>query len=244
MNTVMIASKRLSSVLVVCFTISGCATRSPLLRQQCYDADKQLASVLQPLEALRAQGCSTAIGRGGGSDCYRLETEVARLAVVCPGHAPTLMANAVIAYDNHRPEEAQQFLDQILSQSRPYPDAAVLRARIALEEGNAPFARRLIEQQIKLVPDHAGLREVHAATLFLDHRLDEARAELTTAGALGAPRWRVAYHLGVIEEVSGRPEEAARLYTEALQGNPGWAEADSRLRALRAASPPATGSPR
>lgn len=244
MTSALSASKRLSTVLVVCFTLSGCATRSPLLRQQCYDPDKQLASVMQPLEALRAQGCSTAVARAGGSECDRLEAEVARLAVVCPGHAPTLMANAVIAYDHHRPEESQQFLDQILSQSRPYPDAAVLRAQIALEDGNIPFARRLLEQQIKLVPDHAGLREVHAATLFLDRRLDEARAELTTAGALGAPRWRVAYHLGVIEELSGRLDEAARLYMEALQGNPGYPEADSRLRALRAASPPATGSPR
>ena len=245
MNRLPTASKRLSSVIVVCFAISGCATRSPLLRQQCYDADAQLARVMQPLEALRAKGCSTGISRAGGSECDRLEAEVALLAVVCPGHAPTLMANAVIAYDEHRPQEAQQYLDQILSQVRPYPDAAVLRAQIALEEGNVPFARRLVEQEIKLVPDHAGLREVHAATLFLDRRLDEARAELTRAGALGAPRWRVAYHLGVIEELSGRFDEAARLYMEALQGNPGYAAADSRLRALRAAGSGATGaSPR
>jgi tetratricopeptide (TPR) repeat protein len=243
MNRVSIASNRLSNVLVVCVVLSGCATRSPLLRQQCYDADAQLASVLQPLEALRAKGCSSGIDRAGGSECNRLEAEIARLAVVCPGHAPTLMANAVIAYDNHRPQESQQFLDQILSQPRPYPDAAVLRAQIALEEGNIPFARRLVEQQIKLVPDHAGLHEAYAAALFLDKRLDDARTELTTAGALGAPRWRVAYHLGVIEELSGRPDEAARLYMEALQGNPGWAAADSRLRALRAASPPVTAPP-
>jgi hypothetical protein len=54
------------------------------------------------------------------------------------------------------------------------------------------------------------------------------------AGMLGAPRWRIAYHLGLIEEASGRGDEASRLYAEALQGNPGWAPADSRLKALRA----------
>jgi tetratricopeptide (TPR) repeat protein len=149
------------------------------------------------------------------------------------------MANAVIAYDQHRPQESQQYLDQILSQPRPFPDAAVLRAQIALEEGNVPFARRLLEQEIMLVPDHAGLHEVHAATLFVDRRLDEARAELTRAAALGAPRWRIAYHLGMIEEMSGRPAEAVRLYMEALQGNPAFAAADSRLRGLRAAPPTA-----
>jgi tetratricopeptide (TPR) repeat protein len=235
MSHVPIASKRLCSVVVVWFAVTGCATRSPLLYQQCYDADAQLAEVLRPLEALRAKGCSSGTSRAGGSECDRLEAEIARLAVVCQGHAPTLMANAVIAYDAHRPQESQQYLDQILSQPRPYPDAAVLRAQIALEEGNVPFARRLLEQEIMLVPDHAGLHEVHAATLFVDRRLDEARAELTRAAALGAPRWRVAYHLGMIEELSGHPDEAARLYTEALQGNPAYAAADSRLRALRAA---------
>jgi tetratricopeptide (TPR) repeat protein len=239
MTPVPILAKRLSTVLVVWMAAAGCATRSPLLHQQCYDADAQLAHVLQPLEALRAKGCSSGTTRAAGSECDRLEAEIARLVVVCPGHAPTLMANAVIAYDAHRPQDAQQYLDQILSQPRPYADAAVLRAQIALEEGNVPFARRLVEQEIMLVPDHAGLHEVHAAALFVDRRLDEARAELTRAGALGAPRWRVAYHLGMIEEVSGHPAEAMRLYMEALQGNPAFTAADSRLRALRAGAPTA-----
>ena len=240
MSRVPIASRQLSTGLVVWLAATGCATHSPLLHQQCYDADAQLADVLRPLEALRAKGCSSGISRGGGSECDRLEAEIARLAVICPGHAPTLMANAVIAYDEHRPQESQQYLDQILSQPRPFPDAAVLRAQIALEEGNVPFARRLVEQQLLLVPDHAGLHEVRAATFFVDRRLDDARAELTRAGALGAPRWRVAYHLGMIEELSGHPIEAARLYMEALQGNPTFTAADSRLRALRASSPAPT----
>jgi hypothetical protein len=128
--------------------------------QQCYDADVQLADVLQELEEHRAKGCSSGTSRGAGSECVHLEAEIARLAVVCPGHAPTLMANAVIAYDEHRPQDSQQYLDLILSQPKPYPDAAVLRAQIALEEGNVPFARRLVEQEIMLVPDHAGLHEV------------------------------------------------------------------------------------
>jgi tetratricopeptide (TPR) repeat protein len=232
-----IAPKRVASAIVVWCAVTGCATRSPLLHQQCYDADAQLADVLRPFEALRAKGCSTGTSRAAGSECDRLEAEIARLAVVCPGHAPTLMANAVIAYDEHRSQDSQQYLDQILSQPRPYPDAAVLRAQIALEEGNIPFARRLVDQQIMLVPDHAGLHEVRAATFFVDRRLDDARAELTRAGALGAPRWRIAYHLGMIEELSGHPDDAARLYMEALQGNPAFTAADSRLRALRAGSP-------
>jgi len=214
----------------------ACKTTSPLVRQECNNPDAQLARVLQPLEALRAKGCDG--GERGGSECERLRRELERLAVICPGHAPTLMANAVLAYDEHQPVKSQQLLDLILAQPRSYPDAAVLRARIAIEEGNLPSARRLLEQQIRLVPDHAGLHETYGAALYLGGLLPEARRELKTAGALGAPRWRIAYHLGLVEEASGRFDDARRYYAEALEANPGWAPAQSRLNALRAKDEP------
>jgi len=213
---------------------TACAT-SPVLRQQCYSPDAQLARLLKPYEELRAKDCTVdgSVERGG-AECERLEGEIVRLGVVCSAHAPTLMANAVIAYDENRPAESQQMLDVILAQPRGYPDAAVLRARIAIEEGNVPFAQRLLAQQIKLVPDHSGMHETYAGALYLDGKMAEARGELTMAGLLGAPRWRIAYHLGLIEEALGLGAEAGKLYAEALQGNPGWAPADSRLKALRA----------
>jgi tetratricopeptide (TPR) repeat protein len=229
----MILNRWRSAALAGGLAASACATTSPLVRQQCYDADLQLASVLQPLESLRAQGCH-APEQGSASDCDRLRIELERLTVICPAHAPTLMANAILAYDEHRPEKSQRFLDQILAQSRNYPDATVLRARIALEEGDVPFARRLIEQQLRLAPDHAELHETYGAVLYLGGALPEATRELTTAGALGAPRWRIAYHLGLVEEASGRLDEARRYYSEAVQANPGWALAESRLKALTA----------
>ena len=230
----MILLRPMCAVFVATALASACATSSPLVRQECSNADAQLASVLQPLEALRAKGCDTGVVRPGTSECQRLEREIERLAVVCRGHAPTLMASAVIAYDAHQTAASQQYLDEILAQSRSYPDAAVLRARIAVEEGNVPFARRLLEQHIRLVPDHAGLHESLGATLYLSGQMTEARRELTLAGALGAPRWRIAYHFGLIEEASGRLDEAIRLYAEALEANPGWALAQSRLNGLRA----------
>jgi len=213
---------------------SACATTSPLVRQECYNPEVQLAQVLQPLEALEAKGCAAGPTQRGVSDCERLRRELERLTVVCPGHAPTLMANAVEAYDHHRSVASQQFLDQLLAVSRSYPEAAVLRAQIAIEDGNVSFARRLLEQQIKLTPDRSALHETYGAALYLDHDLPEAQRELMTAGALGAPRWRNAYHLGLIEEASGRLDEARRYYAEALAGNPGWSPAASRLKALEA----------
>jgi tetratricopeptide (TPR) repeat protein len=228
------SKRRLCAAFTACALVAvACATAPPLARQQCENADAQLASLLQPYEALRAKGCAAGPGE---SDCDHLRREIARLAVICPAHAPTLMANAVIAYDERRQADAQQLLDQILAQPRSYPDAAVLRGEIAIEEGNVPFALRMLNEQIKLVPDHAGLHETYAAALYLDGRMAEATSELTLAEALGAPPWRVAYHRGLIEEAAGRRDEAARYYAAAVEGNPGFQPAASRLKALRAVS--------
>ena len=89
----MMLNRRLSAAFAATLTASACATTSPLVRQECYNADVQLAGVLQPLEALRAKGCDTA---QRGAECERLRRELERLVVVCPVHVPTLMANAVI----------------------------------------------------------------------------------------------------------------------------------------------------
>jgi predicted Zn-dependent protease len=227
--------RRITAAFVMSLVTSACATTSPLVRQECYNPDVQLAGLLQPFEALRAKDCVLAgDAQRGGLECGRLRREIQRLAVVCPQHVPTLMATAVFAYDEQRPTEAQQILDQILARPRSYPDAAVLRSQIAIEEGNVPFALRLLDERIKLAPDHAALREAHAAALYFDGKFADARAELAMAGALGAPRWRIAYHLGLVEEASGRGQEASRYYAEAVGANPGFAPAESRLKALRA----------
>lgn len=227
-------TRRLCVAVVWSATSLACATTSPLTRQLCYNPEAQLATVLRPLEDLRAKKCQVENSATGPAQCARLQQELQRLLVVCPGYAPALVANAVVAYDDRQPVQAQQFLDEVLGQPGRYPDAAVLRARIAIEEGNVPFARRLLEQQIRLVPDHAGLHETLGATLYLDGRLPEATRELTTARTLGAPAWRVAYHLGLIEEAAGRFDAASNYYGEALQGNPSWPQAQSRFNALRA----------
>ena len=212
---------------------SACAPSvSPLVRQQCYDPDARLAAVLKPLEARQAQGCPST------ADCEALKREVERLALVCPGHVPTLMANAVLAYDGRRREIAQPYLDGILAMAPVQPDAAVLRARIAIEDGNLSFARRLLTQQIRLSPAHAGLHEAYGAVLYLDRQWADAIRELTAAQELGAPLWRVSYHLGLVAEAQGQIDEARRRYTDALEANPGWPIAQARLTGL--GLPPAT----
>lgn len=228
----MYATRGLCGVLAAAALGAACASTSPLRRQECYNADTQLVALLGPFEALQAQDC-TIPGRND-SECSRLRHEIERLTLVCPGHAPTLMANAVIAYDNGQTARAQQFLDSIFARPGRHPEAAVLRARIALDEGNASFARRLIEQQIHLAPDLAPLHETLAAALYLTGDLSNARHEIAVAVKLGAPGWRAAYHLGLIEEAAGRLDEAERQYAEAAAGNPDWEPARAHLNGLRA----------
>ena len=222
---------------VVAVACAACATTTPVVRQQCFNPDLQLSRVLTPLEDLRAKGCVLEDGTSGQPRCDALRQELSRLTVVCPTHAPTLLANAVVSYDEHQVVQAQQLLDQVLMLSGPHPDAAALRARIAIDEGNLPYARRLLEQQIRVSPDSAALHETYGAALYLNKQLPEAQKELTTAGALGAPAWRIAYHLGLVAEAAGRLDEARQRYTEAVGGNPGWTLAQSRLNALRARNP-------
>ena len=230
--------KRVCTLFVVAALTNSCAvshSTSPLVRQQCVNPAQQLANVLGPLQAARAAGCKPSV-HAGDTECDALEQEVARLSVICPANQPILMTNAVIAYDEHRAEESQQYLDQILALPGAHADAASLRGTLAIEAGNIPYALRMLGQQILLAPSHAGLRETHAAALFVTNQYDQARSELALAEKLGAPRWRIAYHLGLIEEANGRRDEAMRLYTESLAGNPGFAPADARLKALQAGS--------
>ena len=217
------------AALLATLLVTGCAKGPATTRQECSNPEEQLASILKPYEELRAKGCTR--------DCDGLLRALERLSMVCSRHTPTLMANAVIAYDDQRPTTAQQFLDLILSQPAPHPDAAVLRARIAIEEGNLPFARRLLQQQINLTPDHAGLHETYGAALYLGRQLPEAERALTIAATLGAPKWRISYHLGLIREAEARFDDAIRHYAESLAANPGWLPAQSRLNALRATRP-------
>ena len=107
-----------------------------------------------------------------------------------------------------------------------------MRGRIAIQQGNLPFARRLLEEHVQLAPDSSELREALASVHYLLGDLTRARRELEIAERLGAPRWRVAYHRGLLEEADGKPEAAIDYYRRALEGNPGWDRARARLRGL------------
>ncbi len=180
-------------------------------------------------EVLRILEQREAAGRYG----EKARRDLERLAVKYPRDAAILFANGVYAAERNADEQAAVYLDAALRVRARFPEAVVLRGEIALREGNVRLARRLVEEQVQLVPDHAGLRELLGAIDYLDREYDSARSQLELALKLGAPRWRVAYHLGLLAEAEGDSMAAIELYDESQQLNADFDLARSRLRALR-----------
>lgn len=214
----------------------SCAKQYIRVNYSCYDSDSRLQTAWSALQEARSQVGGCDVMSNGLDRCEYLRVQIEQIAQQCPNDVKALMVNAVLAYDAKEFVKAQQLLDSLSSLRTTYPEAAVLRARLALEEGNTPFALRYLEEQIQLSPDHAGLRESYALALYSVRRFDEGRASLVMAQRLGAPSWRINYDEGLIEEAAGNPAAARVYYEAALTARPGWQPAMSRLRALDASS--------
>ena len=223
--------KRLTTSLLLCCAASvSCANRPVRLATPCALAEPQLRAAWQELnEALQTPGGCEA---EHGLRCETIRARIERLSIDCPNQPDLVMANALLAFEARNFARAQQLLDELSGLQVSYPEAAVLRARIALEQGNLLFALRYLDQQIRQTGDDPALREVYASALYLTGRWDEAREQLLTAQRLGAPAWRVDFGRGLIEEARGMYEAARQLYETALRSRPGWKVAESRIRAL------------
>jgi tetratricopeptide (TPR) repeat protein len=169
-------------------------------------------------------------------DCSSEWLAIERLATEFPHHVPTLMANAVIAYDERDKVKAKRYLDAIFSIENSYPQAAVLRSRVAIDEGNMPMARRVIEMQIAYTPNEPSVREAYSSILYMSRDLEGATREIAVAEKQGAPPWRVAYNRGLIAEAAGRTADAQRQFQAALDANPEFTPARARLTGAKAGS--------
>ena len=198
-------------------------------------ARTRLETLLEAWDRARTEGGGCEERRATDTpltDCEAVSQGVALLAVEFPRDPEVLLALAVVDFERGRKEDALKTLDVLRSIEPIHPKAAVLRARIAIDEGNLRFARRMLEEQRELTPDHAGLWEMLASVAYLEGEHAEADRSLDIAGRLGAPAWRVAYHRGLVAEASGRPDQAARAYSACLEAAPDFAPARSRLRGL------------
>lgn len=227
---------RLSVTGILLLFLSACAFQDQYAANECPLPESQLMPAWKKWQEARMKpgGC-------GSLDsetyiCQEQRREIERVAYICPTYVPGLMASAILAYDEQQYARAQQYLDGLFGLQRTHAPAAVLRGRIALEEGNLPFAQRFLSEHVKLSPDDAELREVYAGALFLSGKVPEAKAQLAVAANLGAPAWRIAYHQGVFEETGGNLHQALQYYETALRERAGWDLALSRRDGIIAAT--------
>jgi len=218
----------------------GCAGARGLLgpTAERQDAAPRLALLLQHWKELKASGqtCED-LPRAGQPerDCGRIQLGLRRLGAEFPHEPSVLMANAVVSYEVGHPTRSQAYLDTLLALRPGHAEATLLRSRIASEEGNLPFARRLLRDSIELSPAHPGLREAAASVAYLAGDLPEAQRHLRAAERLGAPGWRVAYHRGVVAEAADDPSAAAAHYRRSLELRPDYERARARLAGLSVA---------
>lgn len=165
-------------------------------------------------------------------DCQRIQREVERLSVEFPQDSRIMMANATLQYDAGRLDKAQFSLDQLLSKPQPHPEAALLRSRIAMQEGNSSRARNLLLKHVSLRPDYPELREALAASYYLEGMYPQAQAALSVAGRLGAPGWRISYHQGLIQEAMQDWTAACQYYLMALEQRQDFSAPAKRLIGL------------
>ena len=134
--------------------------------------------------------------------------QLARLSVKYPNDVDIHFANAVYAAQDNEASRATLHLDALFRITSVHPEGANLRAELALKEGNLPLALRVLDEQIRLVPDHLGLRETLGSTFYFQGEYEASQDGLRHASRLGAPRWRVAHHLGLVAE--GRRKNGRR----------------------------------
>lgn len=215
----------------------GCNTPYPGYRNEGQGPDERLLDLVERYHVLH--DASRPRDRAGEKllvDGQRVVNELRRLHNDYPTHVPTLFTLASVSYAESAPERAGGYLDALFAVQPGHPEAGVLRSRLAIEEGNLPGAKRVLERQLRYRPDHSGLWEARSSVAYLEHDLPGARQALEMAERLGAPRWRVAFNRGLIEEAAGDTATAAENYEVALSENPEFQPAASRLAGLRAFS--------
>lgn len=220
--------KTLSLPLLV-FALAGCSSQSNI--EQVYQPNVDLDALL-----LRYKVDNGVINcddyRKRITDCDTLSAELANLHLRYPNHRRIMLAAAIIYFDVSNIQSSQILLDKLLEQNRPAPEAAILRAQIAMSQGSVKTARKMLTKQLDMIPDHANLYEALSATYYLEGRYKKAQSVLYTADKLGGPSWRTQYHLGLINEGQKQYSQACHFYRQALQIKPDLTVATSRLLSL------------
>lgn len=226
--------RALGFAFALAMLLGACSTIDDY-REAFPEPDDRLDHMLALYHYNRSLGHSCAeVARPSSSvlDCGRILNELERLHSDFPDHARTMMTIAVLSYEVNRKDRAQLLLDQLLELNGPHPEAAILRARIAVEEGNRALADEVLMRQILLSPGNAELRSTLASVYYVSGDIPRARNILNVNGVDYREPWKLAYHNGLLAEAEKHWVQACALYLQALGFKPNYGPALSRVIAL------------
>lgn len=223
-----------SGIALLCLTLGGCVSmdnhRSS--HPDPYDRLSQLMGLYQE-QRKNGSSCDELWKISSPTvDCQRIQREVERLYAEFPNNSRIMLANATLQFQAGRLDKAQFTLDQLLNKPVANPEAALLRSRIAMLEGNSSRARAVLKKQINLRPDYAELREALAASYYMEGKYKDAQLALNIAGRLGAPGWRTSYHHGLIQEAMENWDRACSYYLMSLEQKRNFNSPANRLLGL------------
>lgn len=221
------STKYALALLVLTALTAGCASVATRQALECAAPEEALT------EWVRVALPPTPASRKDAHFSSKRLAEVERLALICPNNDDVALVRAIALVESGEAERAVAVLDGLLARRSRHPEAAALRARLALEGGNPGFAVTLIERQQRVFPDSAILFESRASIHFVAGEHDEALLALSDAEILGAPRARVAFNRGLVLEAMGDVGGARSAYEIALELDPRHELARRRLRGLQ-----------
>lgn len=222
----------------VCAAIAAATAGCRLVpheRHSTGDPDARLAAALAQLDRARDDGMNNNTVIEDESVTVAPETarlRIEHLSLEFPHHVPTLTMCAMLAFEASEFEKAGSYADRVLALQPENNFAAIIRARVALQEGNLPRAKQILEREIRMTPESPFLHETLASVHYYSDDLDAAEKELRLAAAHGSDAARIAYLRGLIAEKRGSTADAKKLYSEAIRLQPDFEPAQSHLLGL------------
>jgi len=222
-------------ITLTCFCIIACSSTTKRSLMDNTDPNEQVTRIFSAFYEQTDKGLTCHPESRTGhqqNDCEGLLKESMQLYTAFPNNEKVQVLNAFLFYQHGRREQATFLLDQLLQQNKPRPEAAIMRSKMALEEGNLNLAQTILLQQINQNPIYSELHETLAAVYYLKDDYVKALHALNRAEQFGAPDWRVSFHRGLVFENQGSREAACLQYLKTSQIKPDFLLATSRIFAL------------
>lgn len=218
-------------ILLVAF-LHGCASQSSFVGD-VEDPEREVTRLIElELENVREGNYCRRDPQSDFNGCDGVLQRLTQLYTRFPDMERLQFALAISFHARDKNREALYYLDRLLDYDHPRPEAAILAARLAMEEGNIQRAESLLRAQKRVTPMHPVLHETLAAVFYLKHEPEQGFAALAAAEQLGAPAWRLAYHRGLLFELSNNEAAACEQYAKSFAINSSFGFPEGRILGL------------